>query len=131
MFISDLIIALLIAIAVTFVFAVVFRRVGPWFSVIVFFFVIFFAAWAGGIWLPPAGPSLWGIYWVPFLVVALIFAFLLAATAPALPKREGRESPTPDTEKEKQAAAVFGIFFWILMVALGVTIIARYITRFL
>lgn len=131
MFLSDLVIALLIALVVTLVFAAVFRRVGPWYSVLAFFIIVFFASWAGGIWLPPAGPSLWGGSWLPFLVVAVIVAILLAATAPTLPRREGREAATPDTEKEKKAAAVFGIFFWLLLVALGITIIARYLVELL
>ena len=35
---------------------------GPWTSLLLFFIIIFLATWAGGVWLSPIDPPLWGAY---------------------------------------------------------------------
>jgi hypothetical protein len=126
MFWKDFLCALLISLGLSAVFIAAFRRRGPW-GAFLFFVVVFLAAWAGGIWLPPMGPPIGGVYWLPFLIVGLIFALLLAAVV----------SPTPsDTtvqlleegEKggEEKKSLVLGIYFWIMVFALLVLILSRY-----
>ena len=78
----DFFFALAIAGIVTALFALLLGRRGPWASSPLFFLLIFLAAWAGGVWITPVGPSVWGLYWLPFLVVAVLFALLLAAVTP-------------------------------------------------
>ncbi|HEX4337267.1 MAG TPA: hypothetical protein VH062_15230 [Polyangiaceae bacterium] len=41
--------------------------------------VLFLATWAGGIWLVPVGPKLWGVAWVGFVVAGLFVALLIGA----------------------------------------------------
>ncbi len=50
------------------------RRPGPWaddevgeIGLLMFFLLIFLAAWAGGTWICAIGPPLWGVYRVPFV----------------------------------------------------------------
>lgn len=129
MFWEDFLCALLISLGLSAVFIIAFRRRGPWGSFL-FFVVVFLSSWAGGIWLPPMGPPIGGAYWLPFLIVGLIFALLLAAVV----------SPTPsDTtvqllekgEKagEEKKSLVLGIYFWIMVFALLVLILSRYFWR--
>ena len=88
------------------------------------FLVLFLATWAGGVWITPFGPPVWGIAWVPFLVVGIIVALLLAALLP--PRRQPRESGAPEAETAA-GAAVLGGFFWALVLALAVVVIVRYV----
>lgn len=102
--------------------------------------VLFAATWVGGTWTGPYGPALWGAYFVPFLVMGLLFAFLLmtVATAPVdLPPRDLERNPEasqpPEMLTEEQAvaggiAAVFGIFFWFFILIAVVAVLVQYLT---
>jgi hypothetical protein len=116
--------ALIVGLLVTAVFAAGFRRRGPWNSIIWFFLVVFLAAWAGGLWMQPYGPTLWGLSWLPMLMLALLFGLLLAATTPP-PRR--RTAPLPKTElrEEEVSTVAIGTFFWILIVVLALSILIR------
>ena len=48
-------------------------------SIFVILLILFLATWAGGIWLVPFGPRLWGVAWASFVVVGLVVALLMAA----------------------------------------------------
>lgn len=91
-------------------------------SLFLFFFVILFlASWAGGLWLQPFGPAVWGVAWLPFVLVGIFVALLLAAAA-----SPGRyPSATGPVERDAPAAAAalaFGVFFWLLVIGLLVAI---------
>jgi len=45
-----------------------------------FFLLVFFAAWAAGIWLG-AGPVWWDFYWVPAIIIGVVVALIFIATA--------------------------------------------------
>lgn len=107
-----------------------FRARTPWAGFSMFFLVLFLATWAGGVWMTPMGGVVWGVHWFPFLITAIIVALLLAAAAAT--------SEPPDTtvelvdeaelERERRAtAAAFGVFFWVLIIALAITILFRYL----
>lgn len=126
MFLFDFFLALAIAGLVTAAFALLFGRRGPWARSSLFFLLIFLAAWAGGVWITPIGPPMWGVYWLPFLVVAVLFAFLLAAATP--PERPPR-SRIEAWEQEREMATtalVVETFFWLLLVSLVLIILLRY-----
>jgi len=72
----NILFALGIGLALTAIFAGLFRRSGPWASNLVFFAIIFLAAWAGGVWIAPIGPTLFGVYWIPYLIFGLMAALL-------------------------------------------------------
>jgi hypothetical protein len=129
MFLIHLIYALFFAALLTAAFFALFRTRGPWSSLVLFFLVVFLATWAGGAWLAPFGPALWETAFLPFLLVGLIFALLLAAAAPS----ERPESTVELVDREEQrretatAVTVLSVFFWVLIGALIVVIVSRYI----
>jgi hypothetical protein len=86
-------------------------------SIFVFLFVVFLlVTWAGGLWVTPFGPTLWGVAWLPLVIVALLAALLLIAAAP-----ERYRFPTRPAGREAAGVAAvvgFGIFFWILAILL-------------
>ncbi|HEX3593695.1 MAG TPA: hypothetical protein VHU80_01300 [Polyangiaceae bacterium] len=43
--------------------------------------ILFLATWAGGIWLAPVGPRLWGVAWGSFVVVGIFVALLIGAVS--------------------------------------------------
>lgn len=91
-------------------------------------FVLFFLAiWAGGLWLTPVGPPLIGVYWMPFLFVAIFIALFWAA-APPPPKRTGKQSTDSTMQEENTGATVasLGLLFWVLLVGLAIAALARY-----
>ena len=129
MFFIHLIYAFFFAALLTAAFFALFRTRGPWSSLVFFFLVVFLASWAGGAWLSPFGPALWGTAFLPFLFVGLIFALLLAAAAP--PRRQESTVELVDRKERRReratAFALLGVFFWILIGALVVGIITRYV----
>lgn len=127
MFFADLIFALAIALFLTLVVFIGLRRYGVfWHTLLSFFIIIFLAAWAGGKWLTPFGPSVWGVQWMPFFLVGIIFALLLAAAAPVRRPRSQRERMIQKKE-ERLFVTAFGLFFWILIVILLGAVIAGYL----
>jgi len=102
------------------------QRKRTWRDFLIFFIVVFLGAWAGGLWVSKVGPSAWGIYWVPFLFTGLIFALLLAATAPPRMPRSLPEQVEQAKQEEKIEREV-GWLFWLLIAALAATIIVRYL----
>ncbi len=127
MFIWHFLVAMLIALLLTAVFGGLLgghRRGG---ALIFFFVVLLFGTWAGGLWLTPIGGPLWGgASWISFIFVGLFFALILTAALP--PQRKRNKPDTGASETEPASLVVFGIFFWILIVALGVAIVGRYVT---
>jgi hypothetical protein len=128
MFFVELLFAFIIALFLTVIFAG-FRRSGPWASLFIFFLLVFLASWAGGLWMAPVGPRLWGAYWVPFLLVGLIFALLLAAMPPDRHSESSVELVEPKKAKKEQErlTTALGVFFWVLVIVLILAILARYL----
>lgn len=129
MFFVHLLFAFFTALIVSAIFALGFRRTGPWASFFIFFMLIFLISWAGGVWLTPMGPPLWGAYWLSFLLVGLMGALLLAA-APLGRKRESTVELVDgkrEKKEEKAALMLMGTFFWVLVLALITVLFFRYI----
>jgi hypothetical protein len=122
MFIMEMTISLAIGLLLTALFGAGLRMRGPWESLFVFFCLVSLSAWAGGAWVSPRGPVLWGVSWAPFLVIGSITALFLAAT----PKRN-----TPNEQEETLATEemILGNVFWILIGVLGAVIAAHYFYR--
>ena len=105
---------------------------------LLFLFILFFVVvWGAGVWAPAWGPAMWGGYWMPFLVVGAMVALIVlaigSAAAPPRPPIEDRAVDERPEEREGDVvatglAAVFGVFFWILIIAAVVIIIVRYAT---
>ncbi|MFP4070593.1 MAG: hypothetical protein ACLFTB_00960 [Desulfovibrionales bacterium] len=123
-----IIFALVIAVILGLIFATGFKRTGPWPGVIGFVLLIFLAAWAGGIWITPFGPSLWGVFIVPFFIAGLIFALLLAAATPFQSEDSTVHFETREEHREREEErSMWGIFFWALIIAMAVVILVRYL----
>lgn len=129
MFLMEALLALVMALLFTAVFALGFRRRGPWSSVLTFFLIVFLAAWAGSLWLSPAGPVFLGIYWLPIIMAALFFALLLSAMAPPRPPTQKVETISQVKEEERAIRRVYDAFFWTLLVGFVAIIILGYAFR--
>jgi hypothetical protein len=98
------------------------------------FLILFLATWAGGLWLKPFGPSLWGIRWLPFLLAGLIFTIVLALSRPQRPPQSRRETlkmlERVEREKKLERATyvTLSFIFWVLLFVLIVAIGVRYIS---
>jgi hypothetical protein len=124
MFLWHLIFALVVALVIFAIFGLALRRTGAW-PAACFIFILFLFSWAGGIWLAPFGPVLSGVYWFPFLVVAIFVAVMLAAAVPP-----ERPRPAVSTSPEREAVetgTALGVFFWFLVGLLIIAIAVYYI----
>lgn len=129
MLILEFLLALAVAILLSFVLVYPLRRrgPGPFEGLIFFFLILFLAAWAGGVWVRPIGPTAWNVSWVGFLLVGLIIALILAS---AFPSRRPIVNPPADTTTETEAevaVVTLGVFFFILLFAMLAAIILHYI----
>jgi len=122
MFIIEMTFSLAIGLLLTALFGAGLRMRGPWESMFVFFCLVSLSTWAGGSWLSPRGPILWGISWVPFLVVGSIAALFLAATPT-------RDTPAQQEAELQREEVILGNVFWILIGLLGAVIAAHYLNR--
>jgi hypothetical protein len=125
MFITDLVIALIIAGVLVAVLGMGLRR-QPFGTVLVAMFtILFLATWAGGAWMTPLGPRIWGTAVLSFLVVGLLVALMVTAFIPRQPPRTRGEALRQD-DARRQAATFINVFFWLVVVLLVAVILARY-----
>lgn len=125
-------ISFIIAVLVTGLYMFLTRKVGRRTGLSWLFLIIFLGIWAGGIWLKPFGPTLWGIHWPAFLLVGLFMVLLLIVYLPRRGPRGRLETLNMldriEGEKELQEVTyiTLGIFFWLLLAVLVIVIILRY-----
>jgi len=87
MFILELLIAISISLVLSALFVLVIQRGERRTGFFWLFVVVFLVTWAGGVWLRPFGPTLWGVCWLGFLLAGLFILLLLAIFIPE--KRAG------------------------------------------
>jgi hypothetical protein len=122
----DLVFAVVSGLVLLILLTLVFRRSGSWSTIVAYFVVISLSAWVGGLWLRPAGPTLFGIYWLTFLFTGAIVTLLIAVLIPPEPlKRRGTEPIEVRVERRK----LLGVFFWVLIVLLIFIIVLGYTGR--
>lgn len=126
MFWGTVLLTLLMAVLFTMIFTLGLKRPGPWTAGWTFFLVVFLAAWAGSLWLSPAGPAFIGIHWLPILLISFVVALLLAAMTPP---RQGPSHVETISQVHQQEAARkdFDMFFWILLASLAFIILLGYL----
>ena len=102
-------------------------------SLLFLFLILFPALWAVAAWTAPWGPMMYGVAWAPVLFFGLLFLVLIAAlAAPGAPPERpaGATSATPagETTAETAASAMFGAFFWILLIIAVAMLLVAWLT---
>jgi hypothetical protein len=133
MLLLELLAALMVASVLSGLFVVANRKRGLRKGLFWLFLVLFLATWAGGVWMKPFGPTLWGIHWLSFLFVGLVVALILAV-AQARPNPHSRQETIEmlerirqEREMEQVAWLTLTIFFWVLLITLLIAIVVRYV----
>jgi hypothetical protein len=126
MILLDLITAVLIATCLVAVINLGFRRKPLDAAPSAVFVVIFLATWAGGVWLAPIGPVIWGLNILSFVISGVLIALLITAVAPGRLPRTRAEALRKE-DSRRQAVRTAGVFFWILIASLVAGILARYL----
>jgi len=97
------------------------------------FLLIFLAIWAGGVWIRPFGPTLWGLHWLVFVLAGLMISLLLIIILPRKTPAGRHETlnmlERVELEKELETLTyiTLGIFFWILIIGLVIAIILHHV----
>ncbi len=126
MFLFELLFALLVALVLGGVLFVVLQRRpvgGPLPALMV---ILFLATWAGGLWLTPVGPPLWGVHVLSFVLVGMLVALLLTAVSPPRQPRTRGEA-LRQAEARRDALRTLDGFFWVLVAVLLLGIAIRYL----
>lgn len=122
----DLLLALVVSALLSAVFLRFVHEHGPWRKPWAFALVVFLFAWVGGAWVAPGLHSGWVTYWIPFLMVGLLPAILIAALSP-----RHNLATLEDTEQfhqeEKAVLLSVIVLWWILGATLVGLIIAAYL----
>ncbi len=113
-FFWDLVLALLIGLLLTGIYAIGFRKAGQWASLIAFFAIVFLTAWSGGVWLLPRGPAVMGVRLLAFTLVGVIVALIIAALAPPAYPRSPQAAQR-HAAQEKFVARALNVYFWLLL----------------
>jgi hypothetical protein len=130
--VAEFFVALIVALLVSVLFGYALRRRIPRKGFFWFFLILLLATWAGGMWIGPFGPSFRGIFWLPFVLVAVVVGAFLAAIAPRraptgrIETLEMLEEIEQKRKLEKLTYISFGVFFWVALFALITVIIVRY-----
>jgi hypothetical protein len=125
MVVVDLLFALIVALVLSAIFTLILHR-GPWTGFYPFFAIVFVAAWAGGLWLRPVGPPLWGVSLLTTILAGLLAALMLGAAAMPRPPRTRREAVRL-TERQRATSRALGLIFWLILLILAGAIVAAYL----
>lgn len=130
---ADILAAFLVSLCLSLVFALFTPKDRKRTGIFWVFLILFLATWAGGIWIRPFGPTLWGLHWLTFLLVGVLIALFLALSAPRRAPRGRHETldmleRLEKEEKFEEATYItLGIFFWVLLAFLLAAVVVRYI----
>ena len=103
------------------------RSDGTGVSIFFLFIILFFAMWAGGVWMVPHGPLIYGRPWLSLLIIGIFISLiLLAVAAPGRRRPRTPEQAEQDAVENVTAVTVFGIFFWILIIGFLIAAIVSY-----
>ena len=90
----------------------------------IYFAVLFLLIWAGGIWIRPAGPYLWGVPVFSFMIVGFVVTLFLLIAAPGRRTRTfSREETMEKVRKDAERRDYILPILMGVIVAILVTII--------
>jgi hypothetical protein len=98
-------------------------------SFLFLFVILWLSMWGASRYLVPWGPELWGVYWIPVLVVGIAVSLIALASTGA---RRARARRRVDERKQQRSDSVvtllaaFGGFFWLLVLALLWAVLTGY-----
>ncbi len=133
MVIPEFLTSFIIAVFLTGLYMLWTREAGRRTGLIWLFLVLFLGTWAGGVWLKPFGPKLWGVPWMAFLLAGLVIVLFLVISFPRRAPRGRHETLDmlerieQDKKLEEVTYITLSIFFWVLLAGFVVLIILRYI----
>src|SRR5688500_557401 len=127
--VGGLIAALLIALLITAIAALIFRRRGPWGTTWTFFLFLFLALWTVSIYIKNVGPVYWGIAWLPLLFAAVVIALLLVSIIPDANHwrdeslSDSKTSKVSSVKEIRDVSRTHSGGFWFMIVILIVAIV--------
>jgi hypothetical protein len=127
--VGGLIAALLIALLITSVAALIFRKKGPWGTTWTFFLFLFLALWTVSIYIKNVGPVYWGIAWLPLLFAAVVIALLLVSIIPDANHWRDESLSDSKTSKVSSVKEISDVSrahsggFWVMIVILIIAIV--------
>ena len=132
MLVAEALLAFFIAIVLSLVLVGIFGwqhpgRIGIWPSIVFLVLILFAATWAGGAWIHKAGPHWGSLYWVPFVVVGIFLALLIATLIPPGQRPRNRREALEQVDRRRESGALIGILVWIVLIALFVIALVRYV----
>ena len=136
MILPELSFSLVVALGLSALFALVTRGKYRRLDLSLFFLIIFLSTWAFGIWITPFGPTMWGVPWLVYVFVGVVFSILVSLTyrtKRVTGRRETLELLERIESEKKMEQVTFislNLLFWILVFVLAVAIIVRYMTRY-
>lgn len=126
MLLNAFIVALIIALVMTAIFVWGFKARSVWSNGLAFFFIVFLASWAAGVWVRPLNYAVpVNVPWQPQLIVGFIASLLLSWSEPAWSRRSMAEAAAVQTERRSPPVARITPAYWIALVALIIAIIVR------
>lgn len=125
-FLIDLILVFLVALILTLIFAVGFRKQRSRASLAGFFLLLMLGTWAIYAWVPPAGWLVYGVAWFQLLLIGLMIALLMAAFISPVTATDSQKEENELDKSEQASLIAFDLFFWFLLIALMIIILTSY-----
>ena len=131
LFVSQLIFSLIVALIVSVVLNILLNKEGPRSGFFFFFLMLFLITYAGGLWVKPFGPTLFGVFWLPILVIGILSGLFYYQFVPRPPPQNREETlqMLEENEQRKKLEQVtfvtLDILFWMLIGLLCFLIIYR------
>lgn len=129
---TQVVFSLVLALTLSVMFSFFLRREGPRTGFVFFFLMLFLMTLAGALWVKPFGPSHFGIFWVPIVLVAIFGGLFLYYSAPRRPphNREETIELLQRVEKRKQLEEItyitIDLLFWVIVILLVSAIVFHF-----